>query len=595
MADINNCITPEISKGIEFLRHYLGEDGGSLLKEVTPKNGEIASFEFSLPEDYLGISRILHIGFRNGFPNTGLQLQIQPSAWLVWPHVMPNSVCLFGFGEQPAGNSPEFVIRDALKRIVKLIQLVLPDSDEEERNNEFFREISPYWKMQLSKNKQQLILLEQPSETCELFVLTDQRQISKDSKIVWLAENIASIENHLTRLFNRSEKVAAPANAGFFIRLKSHPDVKIPSQDNLISWLSRHISKEDELMFAEWNSKSTCYPIRWLLLEVPDTNPPIIQSIVLRHKGIKGDSQGVYGRRAARRWDVTRVISPLASLEYCLVHLLSKSTIHSRDTTLLNEGLGNKKVAIIGVGSLGSSVVMQLVRAGISNLILIDPDKFESANIGRHVLGIDDLGQYKTNALKERIQRDIPFSNIKSIPNFIQYELIDKISLLDDIDAVVITSANWLSEELLWFFRELRQQKWAFIQGWTEPYAIVGHVLVTPLNSNNDGRYMFDHNGNFKNCFTKWPDNGVVALPGCGDGFIPGGPIGISSIANLIAQTTIDVLTGKINEKVWISSIGDVEKIEQAKGVYNGPTLPLGCKQMVISRDWPSKEDNDES
>lgn len=595
MADINNFITPEISKGIEFLYQYLGEDGKSLLREVPSKNGEIICFEFPLPEDYLGIERTLCLGFDKGFPNTGLKLQIQPSAWLEWPHVMQKSLCLYGFGNQPVGNSPEFVIRDTFRRLSKLINLVLPDSDKDIRKNEFFREITPYWRMQLARNRQQLILLQQPTNTCELFVLTDQRQNFKNNKIIWVAEDVLTLENHLFRLFNRIPKISEPANAGFFIRLKTCPDVKVPSQDNIISWLSEHISKEDELLFSKWNLKSSRYPIRWLLLQVPNTNPPIIQSIILRHKGVKDNSYQIYGKRAARRWEIPKTLSPLTSLEYCPVHLISKSTIHSRDTILINEDLGNKKVAIIGIGSLGSSVAVQLARAGVSNLMLIDPDKFESANIGRHVLGMDDLGHYKTDALKERIQKDIPFSNIKSIPGFIQYELIDQISLLDDVDAVVITSANWLSEELLWFFRGLCRKKWIFIQGWTEPHAIIGHILVSPLNSDIDGRYMFDHNGNFKYSFTSWSDKGLIPLPGCGDGFIPGGLIGISSIANLMAQTTIDTLTGKINKETWISSIGDIEKIIDTNGIYNGPNIPSGCKQMVISRDWPLMEDFNES
>lgn len=595
MAEIIEGITPEILEGIEFLRHYLGKEGESLLTELTPENGEIVSFGFRLPKDYLGIARTLRIGFHKGFPITGLKLQIQPSAWLEWPHVMRQFICLYGFGEKPNGTSPEFVVRDTLQRFLKLMQLVLPNSNEDARNKEFTSEISPYWQMQLIRNRQQLILLEHPSISCELFVLTDQRQASSNNRIIWLAQNAKGLENHLTRLFNRTEKVSAPAEAAFFVRLNSFPDIKIPPKDEIFSWLSGHISKENELLLSEWNSKSALYPIRWLLIEIPGTNPPNIQAIVLKHKGIRCDSHHIYGRRAARRGNITKVISSLASLEYCSVHLLSKSTIHSRDTLLVNKELNSKKIAIIGTGSLGSSVVMQLVRAGISNLTLIDPDKFESANIGRHVLGIDDLGKNKTDALKERIQKDIPFVNIKSIPRVIQYELIDKIQLLDDMDAVVITSADWLSEELIWFLRNLQKPKWAFIQGWTEPHAIVGHVLVAPSNSSDDGRYMFDHNGNFKHKFTDWPDNGVIALPGCGHGFIPGGPIGVSSVANLIAQTTIDVLSGDVKEKVWISSIGDVQKIMHAKGTYIGPPLPLGCKQIVISQDWPQMENPDDS
>ncbi len=50
----------------------------------------------------------------------------------------------------------------------------------------------------------------------------------------------------------------------------------------------------------------------------------------------------------------------MSSLEHSPVHLLANNVIHSRNIELANNDIAGKKVAVIGAGSLGSSVVMHL-------------------------------------------------------------------------------------------------------------------------------------------------------------------------------------------------------------------------------------------
>ena len=179
---------------------------------------------------------------------------------------------------------------------------------------------------------------------------------------------------------------------------------------------------------------------------------------------------------------------------------------------------------------------------------------------------------------------------ITSIPQYIQYECIKNIGLLDEMDVVVITTADWNSEEFIWLLHQVRQPKWALIQAWAEPHAIIGHVLITRPNSIADGRYLFDEHGSFLHRHSEWKDNGVIPLPGCGEAFLPGGPIGINTIATITVQSVFDVLTGKIESDTWVTSIGDIKKIRELNGTYVGPNVPEGYKQIVISRDWPKEQ-----
>ena len=66
---------------------------------------------------------------------------------------------------------------------------------------------------------------------------------------------------------------------------------------------------------------------------------------------------------------------------------------------LLPAGIGNKRVAIIGCGSVGSFVADELARSGIRNFLLIDPDIVEWPNLTRAAFGYQDIGKAKVVAL----------------------------------------------------------------------------------------------------------------------------------------------------------------------------------------------------
>ena len=52
-----------------------------------------------------------------------------------------------------------------------------------------------------------------------------------------------------------------------------------------------------------------------------------------------------------------------------------------------NDALHQKRIAIIGCGSVGGFLALSLVRSGILNITLIDPDQIKPENSFRHILG----------------------------------------------------------------------------------------------------------------------------------------------------------------------------------------------------------------
>ena len=100
------------------------------------------------------------------------------------------------------------------------------------------------------------------------------------------------------------------------------------------------------------------------------------------------------------------------------------------------EKLQNSKVAIFGIGGVGSFVVEGLVRAGIGNFILVDDDKVCLTNLNRQLIGTrKTIGKPKVEVAKERILEINPNANVEIIQEFF---MPDSKEILDEtIDYVV--------------------------------------------------------------------------------------------------------------------------------------------------------------
>jgi molybdopterin/thiamine biosynthesis adenylyltransferase len=95
--------------------------------------------------------------------------------------------------------------------------------------------------------------------------------------------------------------------------------------------------------------------------------------------------------------------------------------IFSRNKGILeSDVMAQKRVIILGCGSVGSLVALELARAGIKNFILVDADIVEYHNICRHQCGIDDVGDYKVYALKRKILNINPKAEILTFEGIVQ-------------------------------------------------------------------------------------------------------------------------------------------------------------------------------
>lgn len=120
------------------------------------------------------------------------------------------------------------------------------------------------------------------------------------------------------------------------------------------------------------------------------------------------------------------------------------------------EKLKKSKVAIFGIGGVGSYVIEGLVRAGIGNFVIIDNDEVDITNLNRQIIATTKtLGIPKVEVAKNRILEINPDAKIETFKEFFNQEskgiLDDSLNyIVDCIDTVsskieLVNRANMLS------------------------------------------------------------------------------------------------------------------------------------------------------
>lgn len=120
------------------------------------------------------------------------------------------------------------------------------------------------------------------------------------------------------------------------------------------------------------------------------------------------------------------------------------------------EKLKNSKIAIFGIGGVGSFVVEGLARAGIGSFILVDNDKVVESNLNRQLIATTKtIGKQKVEVAKERILEINPKANVEIYSEFFTPETPDFFDntvdyIVDAIDTVtskieLIVRANKLN------------------------------------------------------------------------------------------------------------------------------------------------------
>lgn len=120
-----------------------------------------------------------------------------------------------------------------------------------------------------------------------------------------------------------------------------------------------------------------------------------------------------------------------------------KMDIFSRNTGILESDIMLRKGAIIiGCGSVGSLVALELARAGVGRFFLVDSDIMGYHNICRHQCGVQDVGKFKTTAVKERILQINPTAVVQTSSQLIQEVSLDALMPFCNPNSIIVGCAD---------------------------------------------------------------------------------------------------------------------------------------------------------
>ena len=215
----------------------------------------------------------------------------------------------------------------------------------------------------------------------------------------------------------------------------------------------------------------------------------------------------------------------------------------------MSENLSEKRIAIIGVGAIGSCLLETIVRSGARNISIWDGDKVEPGNICRSIYTLDDLGMSKVSAATRKMKAISPFCSIAAhgydLYGSINYNSQEKVNEeLNDFDIIFDCTA---SNELLHYL------------SYTFPHKTIISLCIT--NHANDLLCLSSYDGNpydqrkaFLSMIEQDTDNFYAEGTGCYSPTFLAANSDISYLVNLFVSRLYSFYEKSLNPRTLIIS-----------------------------------------
>jgi molybdopterin/thiamine biosynthesis adenylyltransferase len=253
--------------------------------------------------------------------------------------------------------------------------------------------------------------------------------------------------------------------------------------------------------------------------------------------------------------------------------------------------LGAKRVLLAGCGSVGGYLALELARAGVLELTLVDSDVLNIENTFRHVLGWKYWGQYKVEALKTEIEAKLPYARVNAVRNTLQGAIAEGAVDPESFDLVVCALGN-PTVELAFdaYLRRLPVHPPAMYT-WLEPFGIGGHAMAS--GNVPDGCFaclytspIEGEDSLFNRAAFSVPDPGRPfsrAISGCGSLHTPYGSMDAARTGVLAAGLAVDVLSGREQGNPLLSWKGNAAQY-LAAGYEPSSRFELSEEQLFATR-----------
>jgi len=231
--------------------------------------------------------------------------------------------------------------------------------------------------------------------------------------------------------------------------------------------------------------------------------------------------------------------------------------LHTRTAGVVPTTVSKAHVVIAGCGALGGELAVQLAKAGVGEITLIDHDTFDWQNVGRHVLDSAAVGQNKAKALVTLIHKSFPDAKLTAHPTRWESLSDNERGALQGAEIFVSLTGEAAGNQQLDLLVNKGEMP-TMVYGWTEPFAVAGHAV---LQFPDSGRLqtITDEYGVLREPvadLTDAPD--LPQEPACGAFYQPYSSLAALTTVALIGGLVLDALMGKVvtsTHRVWVGSV----------------------------------------
>ncbi len=248
--------------------------------------------------------------------------------------------------------------------------------------------------------------------------------------------------------------------------------------------------------------------------------------------------------------------------------------VHGRGRDSRSPQLQAASVVVFGCGSVGSTVVVKLLQAGVGQVAICDSDDLEWANISRHELGGAAVGSKKSIEMARRLQRDFPHASVVGYEQTVQSAISGESDWLSKADLVISATGSGQADKALNDWHKKGGRRIPVVYGWTEPFGVAGHAVAIGASGpclssivSNIGLSTFE--------LTTFDTPIVAEEPSCGVHYTPYGAIELGFINNLVAELAVDCLLGRVVESTHRMWAGREDLLLDSGGKWSEAALQL--------------------
>lgn len=438
-----------------------------------------------------------------------------------------------------------------LECIDRALQIVGLSPDSPKYQEELKKEFLSYWGTRERRFSCDSILRLPPDNT-----LCQEYPIYQFEKQYLLANSIYDANAFLCNTLGNKVDIERPSYQALVIRLKKGSSVPTPFRNydwsTVLHYILHNTDAKTHDLFLTYTSRCVKKYILFMVLVLPDVEGDILFGFLIRFT-----NQHKMPMKASRTKIVYQLDISRADYDFQLLRCGATPSLY------------NKKVLLLGCGSIGGFLANNLCQMGITQLDLLDNDMFTMDNVHRHFMGFDafrtDASAYKADLLKCTLNEKYAYLDLDSL-NYIDRSVENVIlahpERLSSYDLVISALGEpTLNLEINRLLIE-NNISTPFLVCFNEPYGIGGHVITTNLSQESCLRCFYSNlvSGSlvpFLGSLVQPNQNFKRSLSGCSGIFVPYSTLDSQQTAIFAARKAIEILNGALRHNDLVTWKGD--------------------------------------